>query len=127
MEERRKDYVKIEVLEERISNFMVVTDQYRLTLCDKIDRINEGQDRIINRLDSMNTLCITREANHQALARHLEKHDEDKKLWKDRNFKILLFVMGCAWAVMFLFVQGNVNKILKNEARIEKAYGEYDG
>jgi hypothetical protein len=41
MEERRKDDSRIEVLTERVENWMETTTDYRIALCKKLDRLNE--------------------------------------------------------------------------------------
>ena len=41
MEERRKDDIKIEVLTERVNNWMETTEGYRRTLCHKLDVITD--------------------------------------------------------------------------------------
>jgi len=41
--ERRQDYGKIAVLEERVNNWMNTTTDYRRSLCEKIDELRAGQ------------------------------------------------------------------------------------
>lgn len=41
MEERRKDDIKIDVLAERVNLWMQGTNEYRQSLCSKIDKIQE--------------------------------------------------------------------------------------
>ncbi len=44
MEERRRDDSRIEVLTERVENWMASTTEYRQSLCSKIDALNTKLD-----------------------------------------------------------------------------------
>lgn len=44
--ERRQDDVRIEVLTERVENWMKTTTEYRLSLCQKLDKINDRLDKL---------------------------------------------------------------------------------
>ena len=46
MEERRKDDSRIEVLSERVENWMSSTTEYRKALCAKMDILNEKMNNL---------------------------------------------------------------------------------
>ena len=46
MEDRRKDDVKIEVLTERVNNWMESTETYRKTLCMKLDNLTDKMNNL---------------------------------------------------------------------------------
>lgn len=46
MEERRSGEVQVEVLTERVENWMKTTTEYRLSLCRKLDKINDRLDEL---------------------------------------------------------------------------------
>ena len=45
-EERRKDDVQLEVLTERVNNWMDTTEGYRRTLCSKLDVITDKMNNL---------------------------------------------------------------------------------
>jgi hypothetical protein len=53
MEERRKDDHKIAILEERVSNWMLTTTEYRKALCAKLDVVLDNQHKMNSRLDKL--------------------------------------------------------------------------
>ena len=46
MEDRRKEDIKIDVLTERVENWMETTNEYRKALCTKIDIIAEKMNNL---------------------------------------------------------------------------------
>lgn len=46
MEDRRSSDVQIEVLTERVENWMKTTTDYRLSLCQKLDRLQDRLDKL---------------------------------------------------------------------------------
>jgi len=45
-ERRRNEDTRIEVLTERVENWMKTTTEYRLSLCNKLDKITDRLDKL---------------------------------------------------------------------------------
>ena len=53
MENRRQDDTKIEVLTERVENWMESTTEYRKSLCSKITETNSKIDKMTDKMNNL--------------------------------------------------------------------------
>lgn len=65
-----QDESRLSVLEERVKNWMDTTIDYRKSLCEKINELKVGQDKIFVVLDSLP--CDKRSGYYQAISRQLK-------------------------------------------------------
>lgn len=95
--ERRRDYdVKIDVLTERVENWMESTTDYRKALCGKLDHIT-------TRLDNLQ--CSTHTEKAKAL-----RVDVDRLMVGAWTIIMILFVSGAAWGTLSNTVEINTKK-----------------
>ena len=96
-EERRRDYdVKIDVLTERVENWMDSTDEYRRSLCAKLDIIQAKLNDLPCRVS--------------AEERKNTKYDV---MWLQRGAVAIisvLFIMGAGWGTLCSTVMTNTKK-----------------
>lgn len=96
-EERRRDYdVKLDVLSERVENWMETTTDYRKALCGKLDLITQR----LNELP-----CKGREAETKAI-----KTDVERLQLAAWVVIMALFGMGVAWGTVSNRVTVNTDK-----------------
>lgn len=120
-EERRRDYdVKLDVLTERVENWMETTTEYRKSLCGKLDLITE-------RLNALP--CKDHKGENASL-----RKDVDRLTMGAFVIISVLFISGAAWGTLNRTVEINTKKWENHDSSVsgiqkdidelkEKSYG----
>jgi hypothetical protein len=62
-------------------------------------------NKFLDEIKIVNDRCLTHLGNYRQFSEHIKESKENKKWYKDKVFQVVMFISGCAWAVVFLWVQ----------------------
>ncbi len=92
-------------------------EDYKRSLCSKIDVILKQGEKFLNQIEIMNDRCMSKISDYESFKQHISEHKENKKFYKDKRFVI---ICGMVLAVFSAFITMIVNlnkdtKILQDE------------
>jgi hypothetical protein len=107
MEERRVNDRKVDVLNERLDNFIEGTISER-------QRRREYEDKLLTKVEQINDRCVRREGNGcMVFKQHILANGKEKnykrQLWDNRLFQFGMFCAGGLLSIAVIFVTKFLN------------------
>ena len=92
--ERRKDYERLGVIEERVNNIIETNDNDRAEKLEFRRGVKDSLSLILKHIDDIDKRCLLEMGEHKEFNQHLEEHRKNKQFYKDQRFKIYIIFIG---------------------------------